>query len=430
MLRSVNTALIALFSLILLNLATPLLAFPLNGDFERSYRGAPFAWEADHGWMFLPLNSHEGKGHVILREQFARAGSELMSSSFRLVRDGDIVSLSLAYRSSAPGAAVALVFCDALGRPLGERWEVPLQPADEWTEFRTQYEMGSLPQPEATAAVRAALLVQCEGIEVHVDDLKLDLAAPATTLPHRYPAVAVSPWSGATVLRAASRKIVADDSTDIDPGVRLLSLWLSNPVAVEATMPYQGRAEVGLEGDPGAEAFLLLRALGAAPSEVLWQTITPVAKDAHVAQPVTLAAPHITPSTMGLQAGLAVSADIPAAAVATDLYVAPVPLSLSLNGVQRKTEFETVEGAEVFVSAVNNTGDELATQALITVVDAAGATVHREQRAINVGPRSAASFSVKPKLPNPGSFVFRVSFQRNGVEVGTDEFHFAAGCVA
>ena len=54
MLRSVNPALIALFSLILLNLATPLLAFPLNGDFERSYRGAPLAWEADHGWMFLP----------------------------------------------------------------------------------------------------------------------------------------------------------------------------------------------------------------------------------------------------------------------------------------------------------------------------------------------------------------------------------------
>ncbi len=421
-------------------LSTALLhAFPLNGDLERNYRGTPFGWEKTGAWAYVPLGSYEGSGHYVLKERFAKPGCELVSGSFLLASRDDTILTRLAYRASGEGMSLALVFCDALGRPLGEGWEEPLPPTDDWRLHDARYVMGSTPEPAGTASVRAAVRVEAEGIEVSVDAVSMrKLAAPE---PEPGTALTFDPWSGRSIVGPLSAQIAydcpaeeaptedgAEAAAEVGEAEPASTLWLSEPSHVAGTYPYVADAQVTVAGDPAAEALLLLRALGAGPDEVLWQEWQPVACGAAVVPTtVHLPAPFIQPQTMGLQAGFAVQATLPVAAEVADLHLRPVALEVALNGILRKTRFDAPEQVQVFISAVNNTEAELATDVQIAVTNEAGEIVHREQRPIRIRERSAASFPVKPALPGDGSYLFRVSFLRGGKAVGTGEFAFSVG---
>ncbi|MBD3292957.1 MAG: hypothetical protein GF393_08545 [Armatimonadia bacterium] len=400
-------------------------AFPLNGDFERSYRGTPFGWEETGAWSYYPIRSFEGRGHFMLNERFARPGAELLSRGFRLFSTGETLSLSCAYRSSGPGASIGLIFCDALGRPLGERWDVPLPPSEDWSEFETSFQMDALSRPEDAAAVRVCVLVDVEAIEVHVDAIRLEggLGHPSGTLlpvPPQVPS-----WQTRDLLGPVDGEVEIEPIRCMpDSDETLTELWLSDPMTVVGTFPHRAVAGVEISSDSSARAAVLLRALGAARSEVLWQEMQAVPLDGEGLVTVELPAPFIRPRLMRLQVGLALEAESPAAARLVDCEVHRVPLSVDVNGVQRKTVFDAPEDVEVFVSAINNVGAELETEAVITVHDAAGNKMHGERRTIRIRGRSAASFSVKPGLRSAGDYTFLVRFFRQGLQIGAGEFDF------
>ncbi|GEM_PF-5512678 len=420
----------------LIVLSTALLhAFPLNGDLERNYRGTPFGWQKTGAWAFVPLGSYEGNGHYVLKERFAKPGCELLSGSFLLASRDDTILTRLAYQASGEGMSLALVFCDALGRPLGDAWEAPLPATTGWCLYDSRYVMGSVPEPPGTASVRVAVRVGVEGIEAQVDAISLRKLEGGSAEQPGAP-ISFDPWSGRSITGPLSAQIAYDCPTEDDAeeptaassAAPASTLWLSEPAEVTGTYPYLAEAEVTVAGDPAAEALLLLRALGEGPDEVLWQEVQPVACGAAVTPTsVHLPAPFIQPQAMGLQAGFAVQAALPVAAEVVELQLRPVPLEVALSGILRKTRFDAPEQVQVFISAVNNTDAELATDVQVAVSNEAGEIVHREQRPIRIRERSAASFPVKPALPGDGSYLFRVSFLRGGKAVGSGEFAFSVG---
>ncbi len=400
-------------------------AFPLNGGLDRSYRGTPFGWEETGGWAPLPIGSHEGRAHFILREHFAEAGDELRSRSFRLISPGDPLTVRCAYQSSAEGASIGLVFCDDLGEPVGERWGCELPPADEWTEFETELQMDTRTVPDNAAGVKVSVLVETEDIEVQVDAIELEGPACAPMDPERSAPTPTSPWQPEDLLEPVSAE-VAIEADLCEPGAEqpVSEMWLSSPLTVHGTYPHRALATVELAGDPGAEATLILRAVGDDAAEVLWQEATPIPSDGDEPISVGIPALYIASQYVDLQVGLAISSTGPASARVKDLELLAVPFSVELHGVQRKSSFESPDGAEVFVSAVNNVGAEVTTEAMLTVTDEDGNTVHREQRTIRIRGRSAASFSVKPRLSAPGDYVFDARFMLGAAEIDSEEFEF------
>lgn len=423
-----NRSLIARVSLIVLAIAASACvhAFPLNGNLERSYRGTPLGWQKTGGWSYYPIRSFEGRGHFMLSERYARPGAELLSRSFRLFSAGETLTLRCAYRSSAVGASVGLVFCDALGRPLGERWDVPLPPSDEWAEFETSFVMDALPRPEDAEAVRVSVLVDAEAVEVHVDAISLEdgVRRGLRSLPPVPPQAAS--WHTRDLLGPVDAEVSIEAARCVpDSDETLTDIWLSDPLAVVGTFPHRADATVEISGDVDARATVLLRARGASRSEVLWQEMQTVPIDGEGQVTVELPAPFIRPRLMKLQVGLALETEGPGTARLVDCQVYRVPLGVDVNGVRRKSVFENPGDAEVFVSAVNNVDAELTTEAVITVHDEAGNRIHGERRQIRIRGRSAASFSVKPRLRSAGDYVFRVRFMRGTTQIGSREFEFS-----
>ena len=416
---------IALICAAILVPAATSFAFPLNGSLERSYRGTPFGWEETGSWSFYPVQSYEGRGHFILRQRWAEPGAELLSRSFRLISPGDTLVLRCAYKSSAEGLSVGLVFVDALGRQVGDRWGCPLPAADEWTQFETELQMDPLAIPDGAVGAKVSVLVDAEDIQVEVDAVELQGPTTAPMDPSRSAPIPAHPWQPHDLLGPVSAELTIEPEM-CEPNTEepVRQMWLSSPLTVHGTYPHRAVADVELTGDPGAEATLILRAVGEDAADVLWQEIQPIPSECDGPVSVEIPAPYIESNYVDLQVGLALSATAPATASVVDCDLLAIPFSVDLHGVQRKSTFASPAEAQVFVSAVNNVGAELTTQALISVADEDGATVHREQRSIRIRGRSAASFPVKPKLRSAGDYTLHVSFMLGTDEIGAGDFEF------
>ena len=443
--------------------------FPFNGGFEQVTRGQPIGWQMRGVWSnltMMPAQVHRCAG---IFGTVSEAGDRLVSSGYRLIGAGEEYRLAVTYQSAAEGAVVGLIPCDALGRPLPEREYVEaLPPAATWSPWERTVSLPREGWSDSVAAVRVFVGVDRRGAEARFD--ALSLADPEETLP---PAPAVPS------IKALDRPNLLPASAVPGGTVELLgsegaTVWLSDPLVVDGSLPYDFSAQVvavpapAVEAPPAAEqptadtepaatadtsvespapageplaavelpppppppspteltVCLLLRD-PQDPANVLLQesvTVTPPVEGGPVALSIVKLSADRVPGLA--QVALALGPGSGGANV-SQLALRPQPVTLTIRPVAMATEFAQPKDVILFVIAVNNTRETLNPTAHLKVLDAEGQQVCYEARALKIGPQSACYFPYKPTLKGPGEYRQLVRLLLpGGRDVGLQTFDF------
>ena len=399
--------------------------FPFNGGFERVDTSQPAGWDLTGTWLLDTRDPAEGKKFCYLPSTVSRDGDQMVSQGYRLVQPGDTVVLNASYQSSTGGAVVGLMLCDSLGRILFPRPAEALPAATSWTPVQRRFVLDPANCPRNLGAVRVLLGVAAGGQAASFDAVSLTVeGAVATPSPARPASVDVlnRPNLLANPNLAVTAATAAPGWSAVDmPGTAATQpVWLSDPVAVDLSLPYTVSAQLP-DGTPADGFRLLARISDPQDPSSVWLQIA-------AGGPTGGAQVHLARLARESETGLVQVAIAPIPRVTSPenltLALRPEPVSLSVHGVAMCTDFATCKEATLFITAVNNTDEALAPTAHLKITDATGTQVSYEPRAVKIGPHSAAYFPYHPNLTRPGTYTLMVHLLDHGRDYGTATFVF------
>lgn len=442
----------------LLSASIPGLAdFPFNGGFEQVDKGQPVGWEVAGVWMTPSQRAYAGRRYALLPGTVARAGDRLVSQGYRLVAPGGALKLSVAYHCSPGGAVIGLVYCDALGQPLFDGFISSLPPTNEWEVVEDEITLPTDSLPPEVRAVRVFVGVEETGAEAHFDAVLLTAGdqplrrglsgqvpeIEALSRPNllRNPDLKTGPTGGLVGWSAVDSPGFAPECAEAvagssGQGGRLVLresdqkvAWISDSVPVNTGLPYQATCRLeGVEADAGRFS-LLVRTLDPSDPAAVWRQATASATGSYQAQELAVRLPRLwrEPKRGLVQVALVWEAGSADAVSVSAIALRPEPVSLSVRPVAVAGDFLRADQVQLFISALNNTDQDLEPMAYMKVFDADGEVAYYEPRRVKISANSAGYFPLNPKLDSPGEYQLLIRLMQEGQDLGSTTFDFRVG---
>ena len=424
---------------------------PFNGGFDVTNLSVPVGWTIQGKWLLRSEASYGSKNGILVRPDLVNVGDRLITDGYVLAGPGETLNLSLHYTSRDGGPGIGLIFCDAFGRAVGEGLVESLPPADTWTTHERSITLTAEACPVPYAAVRPFFIIERAGVQAKLDGLTLTrehAETPAPLLPNvkieQRPNLLTNPtmrraddgtmigWSALDCGGYSANSAVVMPITDSASGTLALmgtdqaAAWLSEPTAVDVSLPYTVRAEVSTADLNKSQAVLLVRVIDPVDAGSIWMqyTVSAEATKGPTQFRVNLPRLTVTPSPGRVQIALLLDAGGEGAATMAAVALEPEPLTLTVRA-SPNTDFKRTKDVNLFVTAINNAACEIQPKACIKVIDSDGKQVaYQEPKLVAVPSRNAAFFPYKPKLPGAGEYKMLVTICSAGRELASSELVF------